>query len=140
MSSSHLTGNISHFYYLQQTQRNYKTTPLIVSMRTVKFVTKVDGQQIEFFVKGVMLVPWVIYDFFASGFAHMLAPCLPDGHMMNVLERSPPCRCTTSECDGLTCGSVVSMTAQDRKVTSHHIAEQVPGECITTQKASNAYH
>ena len=68
------------------------------------------------------------------------AACSPDAHLMNVLERPPPCGCTTSEYDGLTCGSAVSTTAQDRNMTNHHIAEQVPGDCTTTQEAAKAHH
>ena len=59
---------------------------------------------------------------------------------MNFLERPPPCGYTTSECDDLTCGSVVSTTAQDRNVTYHHIKEQVTGGSTTTQEAPKAHH
>ena len=69
----------------------------------------------------------------------MPTACSPDGHRMNVLERPPPCGCTTSEYDGLTCGSFVSTTAQDLDVINHHIVEQVFGDCITTQEASKAH-
>ena len=69
----------------------------------------------------------------------LLAACSPDAHLMNVLERPPPCGCTTSDCDGLTCGAVVSTTAQDRNVTDHHTMEQVPGDCIATQEAPKAH-
>ena len=70
----------------------------------------------------------------------MPATCSPDAHLMNVLERPPPRGCTTSKCDGLACDSVVSTTAKDRNMTNHHIAKQVPGECITTQEAPKAHH
>ena len=56
----------------------------------------------------------------------MPAACSSDGHLMNVLERSQACECSTSECDGLTCGSVVSTTAQDLSVTDSHTVEQEP--------------
>ena len=63
-----------------------------------------------------------------------------DGHLMNAMERPPPCGCTTRECDGLACGSVVGTTAQDRNITNHHIVEQVPGDCITMQETPKAHH
>ena len=64
------------------------------------------------------------------------AACSPDTHLMNILERPPPCGCTTSECDGITCGSVVSTTAQDHNLTNHH---QDPGDCITMQEAPKTH-
>ena len=70
----------------------------------------------------------------------MPTACSSDGYLMNVGERPPPCECTTKECDGLTCGSVVSTPAQDHNMTNHHIAEHVPGDCITTQEAPKAHH
>ena len=57
---------------------------------------------------------------------------------MNVSERPPPCGCTTSECNGLTCGSVVSKTAQDHDIINHHIAEQDSGDWITMEEAPKA--
>ena len=53
----------------------------------------------------------------------MPAACSSDGHLMNVLERPQACGCPTSECDGLTCGTVVSTTAQDLSVVSHYTEE-----------------
>ena len=47
---------------------------------------------------------------------------------------------TTSECDVLTCGSVVSTTAQDRNGTNYHIVGRDPGDCIATQEAPKAHH
>ena len=64
----------------------------------------------------------------------MPAACSPDAHVMNVLERPPPCGCTTSECDGLTCGSVVSTTSQDHNMTNHHNAEQIPATAQQCRK------
>ena len=32
-----------------------------------------------------------------------------DGHLISVLERPQACGCSTSECDGLNCGTVVSI-------------------------------
>ena len=68
------------------------------------------------------------------------AACSPDGHLMNVLELPPPCRCTTSEYDGVAYGSVVSTTAQDRNLTNHHSVEKVPGDCIETQEVPKVHH
>ena len=56
------------------------------------------------------------------------------------LERPPPCGCTTSECDGLMCDSVVSTTAQDQNVITHYTVEQVLGDCIKTQESPKAQH
>ena len=38
----------------------------------------------------------------------MPAACSPDAHLMNFLELPPLCGCSTSRCDVITCGSVVS--------------------------------
>ena len=40
------------------------------------------------------------------------ATCSSDGHLMNVMERPQACGYTASECDGLTCGKVVSTTSK----------------------------
>ena len=66
--------------------------------------------------------------------------CSPDAHLMNVMERPPPYGCTTSECDGLTCGSVVSTTAQYRNVTNHPTVKQDSGDCIERQEAPQSHH
>ena len=58
---------------------------------------------------------------------------------MNVLELPPPLGCTTSECDGLKCGSVDSTTSQDCNVTNHQIVEQIPVDCIAMQEAPEAH-
>ncbi|CAI5703143.1 unnamed protein product [Peronospora effusa] len=70
----------------------------------------------------------------------MPAACSSDGHLMNVLERSQACECTTSECDGLTCGSVVSTTAQELSVTDSHAVEQAAGGCAQAQAAPKVHH
>ena len=67
--------------------------------------------------------PWVSWQ---HRTVKMPAACSSDGHLMNVLERSQARECSTSECDGLTCGSVVSTTAQDLSVTDSHTVEQEP--------------
>ena len=59
---------------------------------------------------------------------------------MNVLERSQARECSTSECDGLTCGSVVSTTAQDLSVTDSHTVEQAAGGCAQAQAAPKVHH
>ena len=45
------------------------------------------------------------------------------------------CGCTVSECDGLTFGTVVSVTAQDHSVTTDHIVEEAAGGCADSQTA-----
>ena len=65
--------------------------------------------------------------------------CSPDGHPTNVLERIKSCGCTTSKCDGLSCGSVISTTAQDHDMTNHHIAEQDSVDCIKMQETPKAH-
>ncbi|CAI5710959.1 unnamed protein product [Peronospora effusa] len=65
---------------------------------------------------------------------------ISDRHLMNVLERSQACECTTSECDGLTCGSVVSTTAQELSVTDSHAVEQAAGGCAQAQAAPKVHH
>ena len=65
--------------------------------------------------------------------------CLSDGHLMNVFERPQACRCTESECDGLTCGTVASTTVQDRSVVDHYSVEKTPGNCASSQ-ADPRYH
>ena len=69
----------------------------------------------------------------------MPAACSPDAHLMNVLERPPPCGCTTSKCYGLMSGSVVSTTAQNHNMTNHHIVEQDSADCIIMQEALKAH-
>ena len=59
---------------------------------------------------------------------------------MNVLERTQACGCTASECDGLTCGTVVSTTAQDHSVTTNHTVEEAAGGCADAQAAPKVHH
>uniref|UniRef100_A0AAV1UB66 Polyprotein n=1 Tax=Peronospora matthiolae TaxID=2874970 RepID=A0AAV1UB66_9STRA len=66
--------------------------------------------------------------------------CSSDGHMMNVLERPQACGCTTSECDGLTCGTVVITTAQDHSVEVHYNMEPSSGACVKTQDVPKLHH
>ena len=70
----------------------------------------------------------------------MPATCSSDGHLMNILERPQACGCTASESDGLTCGTVVSTTAQDHSVVSHYTVEQAPGGCTEVQAAPKVHH
>ena len=65
----------------------------------------------------------------------MSASCSSYGHMMDVMERPQACGCTASECDGLTCGTVVSTTAQDLSVADFYTVEQSPGSCSEVQAA-----
>ena len=59
---------------------------------------------------------------------------------MNALERPQACGCTASECDGLTCGKVVSTTAQDHSVTTNHTVEEAAGGCADAQAAPKLHH
>ena len=61
-------------------------------------------------------------------------------HLMNVLERLQACGYTTSECDGLTCGTVVSMTAQDHSGTTRPTVELAAGGCAKTLAAPKVNH
>ena len=70
----------------------------------------------------------------------MPATCSSDGHLMNVLERPQACGCPTSECDGLTCGTVVSTTAQDHGGISNPTVELAAGGCAKTQAAPKVHH
>ena len=81
--------------------------------------------------------PWVSWQ---HRTVKMPAACSSDGHLMNVLERSQARECSTSECDGLTCGSVVSTTAQDLSVTDSHTVEQAAGGCAQAQAAPKVHH
>ncbi|CAI5720134.1 unnamed protein product [Peronospora farinosa] len=81
--------------------------------------------------------PWVSWQ---HRTVKMPAACSSDGHLMNVLERSQACECTTSECDGLTCDSVVSTTAQELSVTDSHAVEQAAGGCARAQAAPKVHH
>ena len=70
----------------------------------------------------------------------MSATCSSNGHLMSVLERPQACGCSTSECDGLTCGSVVSTTAQDHSVKTNHTVEEDAGVCADAQAAPKVHH
>ena len=59
---------------------------------------------------------------------------------MNILERPQACGCPTSECDGLTCGSVVRTAAQDHSVVNHYTVEQASGDCTEVQAAPKVHH
>ena len=59
---------------------------------------------------------------------------------MSVLEHPQACGCTTSECDGLTCGTVVSMTTQYHSVEGHYTVEPASGDCAETQAAPQVHH
>ena len=54
----------------------------------------------------------------------MPANCSSDNDLKNILERSNTCGCTASECDGLTCGTVVSTTVQEYSVDDHYVVEK----------------
>ena len=56
----------------------------------------------------------------------MPATCSSDDHLMNVLERLQSCGCTASEWYGLTCGTVVRTTVQDRIVDDQYTVEKAP--------------
>ena len=59
---------------------------------------------------------------------------------MNFLELPQACECTASECDGLTCGTVVSTTAQDHSVTINYTVEEAAGGCADAQAAPKVHH
>ena len=60
--------------------------------------------------------------------------------MRGVLERLQACGCTASKWDGLTCGTVVSTTAQDNSVTKNHTMEEAAGGCADAQAAPKVHH
>ena len=70
----------------------------------------------------------------------MPATCSSDCHLMNVLERPQACGCTASDCDGLTCGTVVSTSAQYYCVTTYHNREEAAGGCADAQGAPKVHH
>ena len=59
---------------------------------------------------------------------------------MNAMERPQTCGCTTCECDGLTCGAVVSTTAHGHGVADCHTMKSDSGDCIEMQVAPKAHH
>ena len=70
----------------------------------------------------------------------MHVTCSLYGHLMNFLELPQACECTASECDGLTCGTVVSTTAQDHSVTTNHTVKEAAGGCVDAQAAPKVHH
>ena len=70
----------------------------------------------------------------------MPASCSSDGHLMNVMERPQACGRTASKCDGLTCGTVVSTTAQDLSVADPYTVERAPGGCTEVQTELKVHH
>ena len=59
---------------------------------------------------------------------------------MNAMERPLTCGCTTSECEGLACGSVVSTTAHGHRVADCHTMKSDSRDCIEMQVAPKAHH
>ena len=70
----------------------------------------------------------------------MPVTCSSDGDLMNAIERPLTCGCTTSECDGVVCGSVVSTTAHGHGVADRHSMKPDSGDCIEMQNAPKAHH
>ena len=70
----------------------------------------------------------------------MPVACSPDVHLINAMERPLTCGCTASECDGLTCGSVVSTTAHGHSVADRHTMRPDSGDCIEMQVAPKVHH
>ena len=66
----------------------------------------------------------------------MPVTCSSDGDLMNAIERPLTCGCTTSECDGVVSGSVVSTTAHGHEVADRHTMKpdsgRRPGRGSTT--------
>uniref|UniRef100_M4B4E4 Uncharacterized protein n=1 Tax=Hyaloperonospora arabidopsidis (strain Emoy2) TaxID=559515 RepID=M4B4E4_HYAAE len=56
------------------------------------------------------------------------------------MERPLTCGCTTGECDGLACCSVVSTTAHGHGVADRHAMKPDSGDCIKMQVAPKAHH
>ena len=54
----------------------------------------------------------------------MPATCSSYGDLVNVLDRPQACGCTSIEYDGLTCGTVVTTTAQGHSETTNHTVEE----------------
>ena len=59
---------------------------------------------------------------------------------MNAMERPLTCGCTTSKCDGCTCGSVVSTTAHGHGVADRHTMKPDSGDCIEMQVVLKTHH
>ena len=75
--------------------------------------------------------PWISWQ---HRTVKMPAACLSDGHLMNILERPQACGGPTSECDGLSCGTVVSTTAQEDSVEDCYTVEQAAGGCRSEER------
>ena len=59
---------------------------------------------------------------------------------MNVLDHPQACGCSASEGDDLTCGTVVSTTAQNLSVADHYTVEQDSGVCTELKAAPKFHH
>ena len=70
----------------------------------------------------------------------IFSACSSDGHPVNVLELRQACGGTASECDDLTCGTVVSTTAQSLSVADRYNVEQTPGGCTDLQARPMVHH
>ena len=83
----------------------------------------------------ILILPWLRrYDPRVSWHhrsVKMPASFSSDGHMMNVLESPHACGCTSSLCDDITCGTVVSKTIQYSSIVDHYTMEQAPGDCAS---------
>lgn len=58
---------------------------------------------------------------------------------MNALQRSKACEFSTSAWNSITCGLVISTTAQGLSVVDNYIAERAAGGCVETQEAPNVH-
>ena len=70
----------------------------------------------------------------------MTVTCSPDDHLMSAMESPLTCGCTTSECDGLACGLVVSTTAHGHGVDDRHTMKSDSGKCVEMQVAPKVHH
>ena len=60
---------------------------------------------------------------------------------MNGMELPKACGCAERECDRLTCGTVISTTAQYHNVNNNHTMDKAAGGgCSTTQAAPKVHH
>lgn len=73
-------------------------------------------------------------------FVKMTFACSSDGHLKNVFESPQACGCTAIECDGLTCGTVVSTTVQDFRVANHYTVEKYTGVCADVHASPKVHH
>ena len=70
----------------------------------------------------------------------IFSACSSDGHPVNVLELLQACEGTASECEGITCGTVVSTTAQNLSVADCYNVEQTPGGCTDVYAGPMVHH